>query len=303
MSLRVAICITTHNRRAEVGRTLAQIARLDPQPDEILLVADGCDDGTAGFIRAEHPHVRLIIHEQSRGSIPSRNEMASATACDVFLSLDDDSHPIETDAITRIRELFAGNRRLGVAAFPQRSDEYPGSLTTSDFGDARFVASYANSAAAVRRECFLELGGYPGFFFHSYEEPDFALRCMNAAWQVRFEPAAVIRHHWTGTGRNELRIHHRHSRNEIWSVFLRCPMPWLLAVAPFRAVRQFIYACKRGITWALAEPVWWWQCLRGLGTCVKLRRALPWPAYRAWMKLLRTPHNDAARWARDFESA
>ena len=42
MSLRVAICITTRNRRAELERTLAQIAALVPQPDEILVVADGC---------------------------------------------------------------------------------------------------------------------------------------------------------------------------------------------------------------------------------------------------------------------
>ena len=30
-------------------------------------------------VRERHPGVRLIIHEQGRGSIPSRNEMAAAT--------------------------------------------------------------------------------------------------------------------------------------------------------------------------------------------------------------------------------
>jgi GT2 family glycosyltransferase len=301
MSLRVAICITTHNRRAELERTLAEISRLRPQPDEVLVVADGCTDGTAAFVRGQHPGVRLMVHEASHGSIPSRNEMGFATSSDVFLSLDDDSHPIETDAIARIRDLFEKNRKLGVASFPQRSDEHPESLTASGFGDPMFVGSYANSAAAIRKECFEALGGYPGFFFHAYEEPDFALRCVNARWQVRFEPSLMIRHHWTATGRSELRIHQRHSRNELWSVFLHCPMPWLLGVAPFRAVRQFLYACKRGFTWVLAEPVWWWQCLHGLGNCVRLRRALPWRVYGAWMKLLRAPHNDPVRWVRDFE--
>ena len=301
MSLRVAICITTHNRRAELERTLAQIARLNPQPDEILVVANGGDNGTAGFIRAEYPNIHLNIHEYSHGSVHSRNEMAFATACDVFLSLDDDSHPIETDAIARVRDLFDKNRRLGVAAFPQRSDEYPETLTAKDFGGAKFAGSYANSPVAIRKECFDALGGYPDFFFHSYEEPDFARRCANAGWQVRFDPTLVIRHHWTGTGRNELRIHHRHSSNEMWSVFLRCPMPWLLAAVPFRAARQFTCACRRGIKWVPAKAAWWWHCLRGLGICVKLRRALPWRADRAWMKLPRTPHNEAARWAREFD--
>ena len=70
MSLRVAICITTHNRRAELERTLAQIAALTPPPDELLIVADGCNDGTADFVRERRPDARLIIHEQGRGSIP-----------------------------------------------------------------------------------------------------------------------------------------------------------------------------------------------------------------------------------------
>src|SRR5471032_2681523 len=114
MSLRVAICITTHNRRAELDRTLTQIVALAPQPDEIVIVADGCTYGTADFVREKNPGAKLIIHEQGRGSIPSRNEMAAATTCEIFLSLDDDSYPIEPDAIARIRGLFERNARLAV---------------------------------------------------------------------------------------------------------------------------------------------------------------------------------------------
>ena len=287
MSLRVAICITTHNRRAELERTLMQIATLTPPPDELLIVADGCNDGTADFLREKFPSAdaaanvtrtllsgatacgqecphHVIIHEQGRGSIPSRNEMAAATACEIFLSLDDDSYPLEPDAIACIRELFEKNARLAVAAFPQRTDEYPGTLTASDFGAAKFIGSFANSGAAIRTSAFRDIGGYPDFFFHAYEEPDFALRCAVAGWQVRFEPCVTVRHHFTSLGRNEIRTHQRHARNELWSVLLRCPMPQLLAVAPFRAWRQFVYACRRGWSWVWREPRWWWQFLGGI---------------------------------------
>ena len=305
MSLRVAICITTYHRRVELERTLAQIAALSPQPEEILLVADGCSDGTAEFVRERHPGVRLIVHEQSCGSIPSRNEMATATSCDIFLSLDDDSYPLERDAIGRIRELFEMNPRLAVAEFPQRTDERADSLTATDFGPARFIGSFANSGAAVRRAVFAKLGGYPDFFVHAYEEPDFALRCVSAGWQVRFEPGITIRHHFTNLQRNEIRTHHRHARNEIWSAFLRCPMPQLLAVVPFRAWRQFGYAWKRGVAWVVREPAWWLQCLAGLGRCLKERRPLPWARYRAWMELIRHPIaiENAAGWNAKFGEA
>jgi GT2 family glycosyltransferase len=296
--MRVAVCITSHNRRGELVRTLAEVAGLEPRADELIVVADGCSDGTAELVRTSYPRAHVIEHEPARGSVASRNAMARVTSCEVFLSLDDDSHPIEPDTVARVRALFEKNERLAVAEFPQRTDERPESLGQTDFGPARFIGSYANSGAAIRRAAFEELGGYCEEFFHMYEEPDFALRCCAAGWQVRFEPCLHVRHHWTSSQRSEQRNHQRHARNEQWSVLMRCPLPWLLAVGPFRAWRQFAYAFRRG--WVLGEPVWWWQTLRGLGHCARHRRALPWRRYRAWMRLVREPHGDGEKWERDF---
>jgi GT2 family glycosyltransferase len=287
MSLTVAVCIATHNRREELARTLDELARLAPAPDAVLVAADGCTDGTAEWLRERHPHVRVLVHEQPLGSIPSRNELAAACKCDVFVSLDDDSHPLEADFITHVRELFARRPKLAIASFPQRTDEFPETLTATDFGPAREVGSYANSGAAIRRSVFLDLGGYPDFFRHAYEEPDFALRCISADWEVRFEPAVTIRHRYSNLNRNGIRIHHQHARNELWSVFMRCPAPQLFAVALFRIARQFGYARKQGLDWIKREPAWWVQALAGLPQCLRQRCPIPWPSYRRWLDQLR----------------
>ena len=300
MSLTVAVCITTHNRRAELERTLRELRRLSPPPNGIFVAADGCTDGTATWLRAEHSEITLINHEQARGSIPSRNELAAACGTDVFVSLDDDSYPLETEFIHRVRELFAADDRLAVASFPQRTDEFPETLTRANFGAARFVGSYANSGAALRRRAFEELGGYPDFFFHAYEEPDFALRCSAAGWRVRHETSLRIRHHFTGTQRNEIRTHQRHARNEFWSVLLRCPAPQCVAVALFRAARQLGYAWRRGPGWVVREPAWWLAALHGLSQCFRTRAPLPWRRYRAWMELVRSPLATKAEWDAKF---
>ena len=296
MSLTVGVCITTHNRRAELERTLRVLSTLQPPPDEILVAADGCTDGTVEFVHGAHPGVTLIVNEKSRGSIPSRNALAAACASDVFLSLDDDSYPVESDFIAKLRQLFIARPRLAVASFPQRTDEFPQTLTATDFGPPHFIGSYANSSAAVRRAVFHELGGYPDFFFHAYEEPDFALRCVAAGWEVRQETALTIRHHFTPLERNEMRNHHRHARNEFWSVLLRCPAPQLFAVALFRAVRQFGYASTRGWDWAVKEPSWWVGALGGVRRCLAQREPLAWSRYRTWMALVRKPIYDEAEW-------
>ncbi len=300
IQLSCAICITTHNRREDLARTLTALATLVPPPNEILVAADGCNDGTIELVQSQYPNVRLIIHEQARGSIPSRNELAAATSCDLFVSLDDDSYPLDSDFIARVRTLFAAHPRLAIASFPQRSDESPESLTATDFGPSRFVGSYANSGAVIRRQVFEELGRYPDFFFHAYEEPDLALRCVVAGWQVREETSLVIRHHFTTAQRNEIRTHQRHARNELWSVILRCPAPQLFAVALFRAVRQFGYAWHRGLNWVVREPAWWWAALRGIPDCLAARQPLPWKHYRAWMELVRHPIATEEEWAGKF---
>ena len=296
----VGICIATHNRREDLTRTLREIARLDPQPAEIIVAADGCTDGTAEFVVREYPAARLLVHDAARGSIPSRNEMASVCTSEIFLSLDDDSYPMETDFISRLAKLFAENTALAVASFPQRTDEFPASLTQSDFGPSHFTGTYANSGAAIRRSVFTALGGYPDFFQHAYEEPDFALRCCAAGWEVRHETSLTIRHHFTSAMRNEMRTHQRHARNELWSVLLRCPAPMLFAVALFRLVRQAGYAASRGGMWLVREPQWWFACLTGMSRCLTARDPLSWKKYCAWMELVRHPIQSRAEWIAKF---
>ncbi len=251
-------------------------------------------------MRRDFPTFQLIVHQDAAGSIASRNELAQACGCEVFLSLDDDSHPLERDVVERLRRLFSSRPQLAVASFPQRTDETPQSLDATDFGPAHFVGSYANSAAAIRRSAFIELGGYPAFFFHAYEEPDFALRCVAAGWEVGYETSVTVRHHFTATERNEIRTHQRHARNELWSVLMRCPAPQLFAVLVFRTVRQFGYAWHRGFDWVAREPQWWLAFLRGIPRCLAARAPVPWARYLAWMRLLRAPIHDPAEWAALF---
>lgn len=254
------------------------------------------------MIRREWPRIRLLEHENPLGSIPSRNELADAATGDILLSLDDDSYPQGRDFIARVREAFAVHPRMAVLSFAQRTDEFPESLVSSESGPTQYVGSFANSAAAIRRKVFVNLGGYPSFFVHAYEEPDFALRCVASGWQVCHDPSFLVRHHYTSAQRSELRTHHRHSRNELWSVLLRCPFPQVIAVAAFRVLRQAGYARKRGWDWLLHEPEWWLEAARGVPQCLRARKPIEWHIYLAWMALVRHPIIERTEWETQFAS-
>ncbi len=282
--------ITTKNRAVDLRRTLQVLRQLDPPPLEILITADGCTDDTLQMLKAEAlkgeiNNLKVMINEVGMGSVASRDRMMRAAKGDLVLALDDDSYPEQMDCLQLLSSLFDRRPSLAIAHFPQRTDEYPASLAQTDFGPARLTRSFANSGAVLRRSTYLELPGFEPRFFHMYEEPDYALQCVAAGYEVWFTPQITIRHHYSGATRSELRNHHRHSRNEMWSVWLRCPFPQCLGLAAYRVFSQFRYACKRGLGWVVREPVWWGQALGGIPFCVRQRKPIAWKHYRAWLSL------------------
>ena len=286
--LTISVMITTRNRVDDLMRTCRNLQRLNPSPNEWLITADGCRDNTEHLIRQEFPEVRLIVNDEPTGSVSSRDRMIREAQGDLMLALDDDSYPEEVDCIARIIPFFEQNSRLAVLHFPQRSDEYPKTLEKSQFGSERFTHSFANSGAVLRRSTYLQLPGFEPKFFHMYEEPDYALQCIAAGYDVLFSPIVTIRHHYSGRVRSEMSNHHRHARNEFWSVLLRCPFLYAPGVALYRALSQFQYACQRGFSWAIREPAWWWQALAGIPYCLGKRRAVSWRSYKRWLRLPET---------------
>jgi GT2 family glycosyltransferase len=281
----VSVMITTRNRIRELRRTWRALQQLTPAPLEVLITTDGCTEDVVKAVREELPTARVFVNEVGLGSVASRDRMIRAARGDLVLALDDDSYPEQLDCIGRIVPTFEQHPNLAVLHFPQRTDEYPETLAKTDFGPERLTRTFPNSGAVLRRSTYLQLPGFESPFFHAYEEPDYALQCVAAGYDVLFSPIITIRHHYSGETRDEIRIHHRHARNELWSTVLRCPFPFAVGIAGWRVLSQFRYACKRGGSWVVREPLWWWQALAGIPYCLRKRRPVSWASYNRWLRL------------------
>jgi GT2 family glycosyltransferase len=281
----VSVMVTTKNRATDLKRTCGILRQLEPPPLELLITADGCTDGTAEFVGSALPEARLIVNDPPVGSVASRDRMVREARGDLVLALDDDSYPEQLDSITRIVPLFEQRPNLAVLHFPQRTDEYPETLAQTNFGSEHLTRSFANSGAVLRRSTYLQLPGFESRFFHMYEEPDYGLQCVAAGYDVLFSPVITIRHHYSGQERDEMRVHHRHARNEFWSTLMRCPFPFALAILTWRVFSQFRYACKRGWSWVIREPTWWCQALAGIPSCFRKRTLVSWASYKRWLQL------------------
>ena len=190
--------ITTKNRAGDLRRTCQVLRRLDPPPLEVIITADGCSDDTVEVASRELPGVRLFVNELGQGSVVSRDRMIREARGDLVLALDDDSYPEQLDCIARFVPIFENRSQLAVLHFPQRTDEYPETLAQTDFGQEHLTRSFANSGAVIRRSTYLQLPGFEPKFSHMYEEPDYALQCVAAGYEVLFSPIVTIRHHYSG---------------------------------------------------------------------------------------------------------
>ena len=281
----LSVMITTKNRIGELRRTWRALQQLNPPPLEVLITTDGCTEEMVAAVKAELPGARLFVNDIGLGSVASRDRMMREARSDLVLALDDDSYPEQLDCIARVVPTFEQHPNVAVLHFPQRTDEYPETLAQTDFGPERLTRTFPNSGAVLRRSTYLRLAGFESRFFHAYEEPDYALQCVAAGYDVLFSPVITIRHHYSGETRDEIRIHHRHARNELWSTVMRCPFPFAAGIAAWRVFSQFRYAWKRGWSWVLREPRWWAQALAGVPYFIRKRRPVSWAAYKRWLRL------------------
>ncbi len=281
----VAILITTCNRRDELLRTLEILRALDPAPKDIIVTADNCTDDTVEQLRLLYPEVTLYSNEHGRGSTASRDAMLRGCTSTYSLLLDDDSAPCDAAFLKTLVACFEEHPEAAVIACHELRHDRKASLATPSRG--RYVSTYANCAAAMRMSVFSDSRGFPLMFEHMYEEPDYALQCYSLGKAVWYEPSLVVHHRVSQSNRNELRNQFLNSRNQIWSAWLRCPLPYVVPVTLFRALR-YVASVVRPSRESLGIIMSWpLTVARGLPQCLKDRHPVDWSTYWLWFAMPR----------------
>jgi GT2 family glycosyltransferase len=265
--------IATRNRVSELVKTLPSCLGQKGVSMEILVVDDASTDGTYELVRERFPQVNIVRNEVNKGSIASRNDILRRARGDYVIALDDDSRFVDADACRRIVERMDAEPDLGIVAFQIIGPENPATLTPQGRLTGEWpVSSFLCCGAAIRRSMLEKTGMLPEIFYHSYEEPDLALRAWDAGYRVLQWNDIVVYHEFSGLNRNEAENHRRHARNEALSVVMR--YPWYLAAPGVLAklFGQARYAAKRG--WLWQEPRVWGEFLWRLPRALRERNAV-----------------------------
>ncbi len=255
--------IASRNRRDELLKTLASCRDQDYPDKEIHVVDDGSTDGTVEAVARKFPEVVLTRNEQTLGSVESRNAMFRRVQGDILIGFDDDSRFQARGSTRRVVERFKREPDLGLLDFQDIGPEHPERIPADSpfrLQGERIVQSFGAGRYALRRAVLERTGLFPSFFWHSYEEPDLALRIWDAGFRCVGWPEIIVWHEFSGLNRNELRTHLLHARNEILSTLMRAPWPMVPVLIAWKGLRQVQYGLKRG--WGFKE----WQAWRQAAT-------------------------------------
>ncbi len=289
---RVDVGVVTYGARDLAVKALRRLVDADHGCDVRVLVHDNASpDGTADAIRAEVPEVDLVAGSENLGFGQAMNRVLARSDAPWFLCLNPDAWPEPGAVATLVRTALEHPRAACIAPRLERPDgaldfstgPFPSlgvalrlAVGYQHFGRRRAeelllagawhydrprTVDWAIAACwLLRRDAVEQIGGFDERFFMYAEDLEWCWRAHDRGWEVRFEPAALVRH--VGGGSTE--AVYQGGQERAWMVNT-----------------HRLLASRKGRAYTAA-----YQALNGLA-CTRLRV----------LARLRGDHAGAARWA------
>lgn len=234
---RVSVVVATRDRWPELDRTLSRLTALPDRP-EVIVVDNASTDETAGKVREEFPDVRLVVLEANRGAA-ARN-VGVAEAVTPYVAFSDDDSWWEPHALNTAADILDSHPRLGlVAARPVVGEERRPDPIARRMADSPLpvggelpgpaVLGFLGCAAIVRREAFLQVGGYSDLLFFVGEEKLLAYDLATAGWERSYVSSVVAVHLPSAVREPAAHRQALEERNELLITWLRRPLRLALA--------------------------------------------------------------------------
>jgi len=290
---RVAVVVITHNRCAELDRTLGKLDELPEEPT-VVVVDNGSADGTAQMVRTRHPQVTLLTPGMNMGAT-GRN-LGVATVDAPYVAFCDDDTWWEPGSLARAADLLDDHAQLAVLTAHilvepgGRDDPICDELRRSPLHHPAGLPGYPllsflAGASILRRSAFEAAGGFSTRLWLGGEEELLASDLATAGWSMVYVPELICHHHPSVARDPHLRRRHG-IRNTLWFTWLR--RPWR------SALRRTAYLV-RTVPSDMVSLGGFLDALRGLPWVLGQRRVVPPEVERGYLLLEQMQQNSVAR--------
>lgn len=209
------IVVVSYNSRHYLEKCLASLLVTVGHDCEVVVVDNASADGSADFVAAHFPGVRLIRNAANVGFAAANNQAAKAANGRYIVAINPDTAvragwleallaPLEADATIGLT-----TPRILMLNTPERINtcgnamHYTGITICRGLNRAAddpalqqsgAVAAVSGACFAIRRELWQMLGGFDETFFTYLEDTDLSLRARLAGYKCWYVAEAVIYH-------------------------------------------------------------------------------------------------------------
>ena len=197
----VSVIVPVYNGGHAFHQCLKSITKTHPRPYELIVIADGDTDGSREIARQFG--AQIIERTTPGGPAQARNLGAQSASGDILFFVDADV-TIPPDAVQQVQAAF--QRRPQMAALIGSYDDTP--------SEPHFLSQYRNllhhythqagqeeaftfwgACGAIRREVFLELGGFDQKYQKpSIEDIELGYRLIEHGYTIRLMKELQIKH-------------------------------------------------------------------------------------------------------------
>lgn len=208
----IALVIPTRDRHDRLRQTLSRIGALPARELAAarVIIVDNASQTPAAAPPALANGLPVLVHRlgENLGAAARNIGAELAAGAEWLVMLDDDSAPRDAAFVRRLHQ--APDNVAAIAAditLPDGRREVGG-----------LPEVFVGCGAAIRRQAFLDAGGYDGSFGYYVEEYDLCARLLLAGWHIGRDPWFRVRHERERAGRDMNRILRALVRNNGWVI-------------------------------------------------------------------------------------
>jgi GT2 family glycosyltransferase len=212
-----SIVITTRNRAEALSRLIPELLDLDHSSLELIVVDNASRDNTGQIVRS-FPAKYIYFP----GGLAQARHIGSIAATQPFLMyVDDDTRPGSKSMLRDIEMAFVANPHAGIVGSRivnvgfKGMQQYKGFTRFGKNAMLEFEPNppsadvFASMAITIKREVFLQVGGFDPGFSRGCEEVDLCMKVKAAGYQLVYQPESFFNHYEMGSHFRFNPVHNR----------------------------------------------------------------------------------------------
>ncbi|HTY91607.1 MAG TPA: glycosyltransferase [Methanocella sp.] len=254
----VSVYVPCYNAERYIEKCIQAILAQTYKADEIIIVDDGCTDGTVD-IASKYP-VKIVHHGKNKGLAAGRNTGFRSARNEFVAGLDADCIP-QPDWLEKIMGRFTDERVAGVGGklLEKNRDTMPDRWRSShmvqNWGDKEaFNPNFLFGADNVyRKSCIEKAGFFNEKYRTNYEDVDIGEKLKAKGYTLIYTPDAVVWHLRTDNTRSLLRACWNWNYSN-WPLTTKNVL-YIFSTSPLKAVRMAAVdlALERDVRFALFD--------------------------------------------------